>query len=219
MNAGLATPVESNSPWTSSIRKSPCLNPLTFLLNCLIYKFRLLTFLIHKPFSTNYMKNKVPLLLAALFATACQQDVVTAPSRDTSVSLTQQLTRLSAEPNSVKPVSAVDFDRLPVSKNAPKFRVSLQGADGQTLAANTPVQPNTTYRVVVEGDAPAQFELKSGEGFDVERAPAAAATAQAVYVIKTTADVSPKLYLSVVPLQREQGVPTKGRAVGFLLPQ
>lgn len=165
------------------------------------------------------MKNTVPLLFAALFATACQQDVVTASSRGTSVSLTQQLNTLNATPNSVKTLSAVNFDHMPASKNAPKFRVSLQGADGQTLAENTPVQPNTVYRVVVEGNAPAQFVLKTGEGFDVVQAPAAAADAKVVYVIKTTADVSPKLYLSVVPIQREQDVPTKGRAVSFLLPQ
>lgn len=169
------------------------------------------------------MKHFVPTLtlLIGVIVTSCQKDITQTQPKVNAVPLSE-LSRsvlLSKSPaNLLKNISSVDLSQLADSKTSSSFTVSLQNVDGQTLQNDAVVQPNTIYKVVVEGENPARFVVKMAESFDIVQAPSATATQKAVYLIKTTADVSSKLYLSVVPVRLEQNTFTKGRVVGFLLP-
>lgn len=74
------------------------------------------------------------------------------------------------------------------------------------------------YQVAVHGKSAAQFILKMGESFEIIQSPPASPSEDAVYLIKTTKDSAPQIYLSVVPLHVENNILTKGKPVNFLLP-
>jgi hypothetical protein len=167
------------------------------------------------------MKTLPPLLLAVLLgaATACQKEIIPAAPEVVSANpLTQAFFVAHPLKSSIKNIASVDLMKLTPSKETTKFKVSIQTSEGQALAQGTSLQPNTSYRVLVQGESPARFVLKMAESFEVVQAPPVSEAMEAVYLIKTNADIPAQLYLSVVPLHTEQNTLTKGHPVGFLLP-
>lgn len=165
------------------------------------------------------MKTAFLLGLAAVLATACQKETIpAAPDSVSANPLSNSMLASLPHTNSVKNVLPIDLKQLASSKEKTSFNVFLKSAQGQPLEKGGLLQPNTTYQVIVEGQSPAQFVLKAAESFDIIQSPPASASLKAIYLIKTSTDPSPQLYLSVVPVHREQNVLTKGQPVGFLLP-
>ncbi|RZK29301.1 MAG: hypothetical protein EOO61_20830 [Hymenobacter sp.] len=165
------------------------------------------------------MKTLPPLLLAALLATACQKEAIpVSPTVATANPLTKAFFASALPSTNIKNFASVDLAQLAPSKEQIKVSISLQSAEGQSLEHSTSVQPNTMYQVAVHGKSAAQFILKMGESFEIIQSPPASPSEDAVYLIKTTKDSAPQIYLSVVPLHVENNILTKGKPVNFLLP-
>lgn len=165
------------------------------------------------------MKALPPLVLAAWLATSCQKEAIpVTPTEASANPLTQAFFASTPRSTSIKNVSSVDLARVATSKEPIKFTVSLNTASGTPLANGSLVQPNTVYQVAVHGQSAARFILKMAEGFEIIQSPAAVPSENAAYLIRTTSEVSDKLYLSVVPLRTENGTLTKRAPTNFLLP-
>ena len=165
------------------------------------------------------MKTYPFLLLAGFVACACQKESIPAsPDATSNNPITKAFLATETLDTSMKNVSQVDLSKITGGKNNIVFGVSLKTIQGDLLTENTSIQPNTLYKVVIQGESPARFIIKMAENFEIVQTPPAAYSSKVEYIIKTKEKVTPQLYLSVVPLHEENNVMTRQRPTGFLLP-
>ncbi len=113
---------------------------------------------------------------------------------------------------------------LQPSAEVTPFRVELRSLNGEALTTLDQLHPNTNYSLVIKGERPTRYALKTTSGFTVT-APQQGqslhqldAATEFVIPIHTDADTSTPLFISLVPVHAQNHTLTKEKPKSFLLP-
>lgn len=155
------------------------------------------------------MKLKHILAFALLAGTA-------ACSQDQPVSVNQN-----------EPIGAAKLSTIKGISTKTHFTATLQTMEGVAVTEASQIKPKTSYKLVVKGNAPVQYQLKIADGFKIISTAAnndqaslrkIGANGETVFVISTDGEAKTSLYASIVPLHLRESQLFREEAKGFLFP-
>lgn len=115
----------------------------------------------------------------------------------------------------------VDLDELPWVESRSALEVSLWTASGEEVSENSPLKPETSYKLKVESSNPLSLKVKFTDGFTIEGCDQSinSMTKERIFLIKTAPDVPENLYVNFVPLLTTEDGLIRERPQAFLLPK
>jgi hypothetical protein len=144
------------------------------------------------------MKKLLLLPMLGALVVSCNQAQESAPAAAPSVRV---LSTTTAGGRLTGRLNVSNLVKMPRVGLASKMKVSLLTPGGVAVSQTSAVKPNTTYRLVVEGNEDAQ--VRACFGFDlISKSIDEGQSTATNYVIKTHPDVLEPLIVSVVPLRR-----------------